>query len=67
MDRAKIGKKLKSLRLAKGLTQIETAEKLHVSQSAVNAYETGSRTPRDEVKLEYSRLFGVPIQTIFFE
>ena len=67
MDRAKIGKRLKELRRAKGLSQVETAAKLHVSQSAIVAYETGARTPRDEVKLEYSRLFGVPIQNIFFE
>jgi len=29
-------------------------------------YETGQRVPKDEIKVKLSKLYGVPIQELFF-
>ena len=46
--------KLKEMRLAKGLTQEEVAEKLGISQEVVSQYETGKRS----IKLDLAKRFA---------
>ncbi len=41
MDNVKTGKLIRDLRLERGMTQLELAEKLHVSDRAVSKWERG--------------------------
>ena len=66
MDGLKIGKRLSDLRRERGETTAEVAMAIGSSQSAVSMYESGARIPRDDLKIELSRHFGVPVQQIFF-
>lgn len=65
MDKKVIGKRLRALR--GGRTIEETARMLGVSKSAVAMYESGERIPRDAVKIKYAKLFGVSVESIFFD
>lgn len=55
----KIAETFKSLRLEKGLTQKELAEKLNIGQSTVNNYENENRAPIPEIIIAYSKFFNV--------
>lgn len=58
---------LKELRARKGLSQLETAEKLGVSVQTYNAWEAdfGMVKARNAVKV--ANLFGVKVDDIFFD
>lgn len=58
------GAKLKALRGSK--TQMEVAEALGISKSALAMYERDERTPRDEVKIRMARYFNQSVQDIFY-
>jgi len=47
-------------------SQKETAQKIGISVAALQAYETGERIPRDEVKLAMARYFHTSIRELFF-
>lgn len=51
--------KLKGLRVAKGMSQKDLAEKLGVAKSAVSFYENGERFPSYDVLIKISRIFNV--------
>lgn len=53
--------KLRSLREARGLTQLQVAERIGVSKAMISAYETASKAPSIEVLIRLSRLFGVSV------
>lgn len=55
---------LATLRMGKGLTQEQLAERLHVSRQAVSRWETGETVPNPETLKELSRLFDVSINTL---
>lgn len=57
--------RLKELRLAKGWSQGAFADELNVSRQTVNALETGRFDPSLPLAFRISRLFGLPIETIF--
>lgn len=57
-------KKLIELRGNK--TQKEVADALRISQSALAMYESGRRTPRDEVKIKIANYYGKSVGFIFF-
>lgn len=57
---------LRRLRREKGLTQHEVSEAIQVSDSAYALYETGRRTPRDDVKAKISKFYEKPVGYIFF-
>lgn len=65
-DRKKVADRLSELRKEKGMSQDELANALETSRSAIAAYETGQRIPRDEVKVRIAEFFGVSVQAIFF-
>ncbi len=65
MNRVEIGKKLKELRGNKN--QMEVAEALKISSSALSAYEVGERIPRDEVKKRIAEYYHMSVQEIFFD
>ena len=56
-----INEKLAELRKAKGLTQKELAETLHVSRQAISRWEVGTAVPSLDNLIVLSRLYGVPL------
>ena len=64
MDAKEIGKKLKELRGARRINEV--AEALGISPSALSMYETGTRIPRDVIKIKIANYYGVNISDIFY-
>jgi transcriptional regulator with XRE-family HTH domain len=53
------GERAKSLRNGAGLTQVQVAERLHISKAMVSSYETGIRLPSYDVLIKFASLYGV--------
>lgn len=53
------GEKVRALREARGLSQIQLAELLGVTKGMISAYETSVRMPSYKVLIRIARLFGV--------
>lgn len=53
--------KLKALREARGMTQLQVANRIGISKAMISAYETASKAPSIEVLIRLSRLFGVSV------
>ena len=66
MDAVKIGKKLKSMRIANGETLENASNLLKISTSALGMYETGRRIPRDSVKIRIAQHYKRTVEDIFF-
>ena len=64
MDKKLIAKRLIELRGEK--TQFEVAIEVGVSLSALAMYETGNRTPRDEIKIKLAKYYGLTVESLFF-
>jgi putative transcriptional regulator len=58
---------VRDLRGARGWSQGDLAVELGVSRQSVNAIETGKYDPSLPLALKIARLFGQPIESIFFE
>ena len=56
-----VGKTIATLRKEKGWTQVDLAEKLHVSDKAVSKWENGESSPSVEFFPSLAELFGVSI------
>ncbi len=56
---------IKALRAERGWSQAELAELLDVSRQSVNAIETGRYDPSLPLAFAISRLFQLPIESIF--
>lgn len=54
-----INERIKKLRKAKGLTQVEFAEQIGSSQKSVTGYETGRRNPSSSVINNICKTFSV--------
>lgn len=67
IDSVRIGENIKDHREAHGMSETEMAKRLGISQSAIAMYEGGRRIPRDEIKIRIAMLFGVPVETIFYQ
>lgn len=61
-----IAENLKELRRRKGVTQIAVAKALGIPATTYNAYETGQNIPRDGMKVEIAKYFGLSVNYIFF-
>tara|TARA_Y100000815_G_scaffold192256_2_gene175712 strand:- start:4715 stop:4912 length:198 start_codon:yes stop_codon:yes gene_type:complete len=59
--------RLKVLRAERDWSQAELAGRLDVSRQAVNAIETGKHDPSLGLAFKISRVFDMPIETIFLE
>jgi putative transcriptional regulator len=58
---------LRMLRAERNWSQADLAEKLGVSRQSVNAIETGKFDPSLPLAFKLSKLFALPIETIFSE
>ena len=58
---------LKKCRENKGLTQLETAKKLDISESYYSLIESGERQPKMTIETaqKIAKIFEVPIEYIF--
>lgn len=56
---------LKQLRLQKGLTQPQLAERLGISRSAISMYERGERVPDTATMEAIAALFGVDMNYLY--
>ena len=61
MEAKEIGKKLKYLRLKKGLRQSELAKSLNVSDKLISKWETGISVPSTEFTLEICKFFEIDV------
>ena len=59
-----MNEKLAELRKAKGLTQKELAETLHVSRQAISRWEVGTAAPSLDNLTYLSQLYGVPLDDL---
>lgn len=64
IDQIKTGRALMMLRGNR--TQIELAQALNISDSAIRMYESGNRTPEDDIKIAYSKYFEKSVDELFF-
>lgn len=64
MDSNKIAERLRELRGYKPRRVV--AGDLGISESALTAYESGLRVPRDEVKIKLADYYDTSVETIFF-
>lgn len=53
------GKRIKTLRLQRNMSQLELAKALAVTKSGVSAYETGARMPSYSVLIKIAQFFNV--------
>lgn len=53
------GEKLKALRIEKGLTQQQIAEKIGLVKGSISAYEQSAKYPSIDVLIKLCEMFGV--------
>ena len=58
--------RLKVLRAERDLSQAQLADALKVSRQTINAIETGKYDPSLPLAFKIGRLFGQPVEAIFF-
>jgi transcriptional regulator with XRE-family HTH domain len=59
-----LNKALRLIRVFEGMTQVEAASKIGVSQSYLSEIERGTKTPTLEVIGKYSEAFSMPASAI---
>jgi putative transcriptional regulator len=58
---------LRVLRAERSWSQADLADRLGVSRQTINAIEVGKYDPSLPLAFKIGRLFGLPIETIFFD
>lgn len=58
--------RLKVARAEMDLTQEELAQRIGVSRQSINAIESGRYVPSTVLALKMARVFGKPVEEIFF-
>lgn len=59
IDMVNLGKKLRALRTAKGMTQEQLAKRLGLTKSVISAYENAARYPSYDILVRIAAIFGV--------
>lgn len=59
-----VGEKLRGLRGSR--SQLEVANRVGISKSALAMYERDERVPRDEIKIRLANFYGQSVQFIFY-
>ena len=65
--REEIGRRLRECRKTKGISSEKAAIEMGLTVSSLRKYESGERTPRDEVKITIAGYYGTSVQAIFFD
>ena len=60
----KFAERLRELRMAKGLSQMQLAKELHISQSAIAKWELGKTEPTASAIIAIANYFNEPIDYI---
>ncbi|MFN8494988.1 MAG: helix-turn-helix transcriptional regulator [Caldilineaceae bacterium] len=60
----RIGEKLQTLRLRRGLTMGQLAEHLDTSHAQISRVESGQRKPSAELVFKISTFFAVPVERL---
>lgn len=58
---------LAAARVNAGFTQAEVAAKMHVSKQTICSWERGKASVKIEQGIALSKLYGIPIDHIFFD
>lgn len=61
---ANIAKNIKALRTAKGITQEELAERLHVTRQAISSWENGKNQPDIQTLENLAKVFDVTVEEV---
>lgn len=56
-----LGMRIRSLREYAGLSQLELAKRLNVSNTTLSQYESGQRIPSDDIKIKIATFFNVSV------
>ena len=64
-DSMEVGKKIKEIRLLKGISQKELSERLGVSSAMISQYESGKRNPKMETLLKIADALGISINVFY--
>ena len=64
MDQVKIGKFIAVRRKAAGLTQMQLAEKLNITDRAVSKWETGKSLPDSSIKLDLCHVLKISVNDL---
>ena len=64
MDQTKIGKFIAECRKKQGLTQMQLAEKLNLTDSAISKWETGRAMPDSSIMLELCEILGISVNDL---
>ena len=64
MDQIRIGRFIAERRKAAGLTQLQLAEKLHITDRAVSKWERGISLPDSSVMLELCGILGITVNDL---
>lgn len=59
--------KIKEIRIKKGITQSELAEKLRITQGAVSQWEQGLSTPKADKLIEVATVLGCSVDELLRE
>ena len=64
MDMGKIGKFIAACRKNKGLTQMQLAEKLNITDRAISKWECGKTMPDSSIMIELSEILGISVNEL---
>ncbi len=64
MEQAMIGKFISACRKEKGLTQMQLAEKLNITNRAVSKWETGKSMPDVSLMLDLCNILGITVNEL---
>lgn len=64
MDQIKIGRFIAQCRKQNSLTQLQLAEKLHITDRAVSKWETGKALPDSAIMLDLCQVLGISVNDL---
>ena len=67
MKKVTVGRKLQALRKSNKLSIEDVCDKVFISKSSLQKYETDRRVPRDNVKKRLAEFYGTTVSNIFFD
>ncbi len=61
-----IGKNIRKIRTAKGITQEQLAEQMNLTRQAISSWETGKTEPDSEAMKKMAEIFGCTLDDIIY-